>query len=90
MLFQWELISLCLAQLPRTGRVVPRHDQVHAVRGVRVQSTGVPPGTSGAFPLQLLPGQSGPPRGGVHSRQVRLIGRSVFGDQCHVTPAGLT
>lgn len=64
---------LCLAQLPRTGSVVPRHDQVHAVRGVRVQSTSVPPGTSGAFPLQLLPDQSGPPRGGVRPRQVGLV-----------------
>lgn len=78
----------CVAQLPRTRSVVPRHDQIHAVRGVRVQSTSIPPGASGAFPLQLLPDQSGPPRGGVHSRQVSLVGSRPFADRYRVALGG--
>lgn len=57
-------------QLPRPGSVVPRYDQVHAVRRIWIKGQGVSPGTRGTFPLQLLSGQPNTPGGRVHPRQV--------------------
>lgn len=64
---------LCVNQLPWSGSLVPWYDQIHAVWGVRVQGASVPPRTGGTFPFQLLTGQSDPPRGRVHPRQVPFL-----------------
>lgn len=60
--------------------MVPGHDQASAARRVQVQGEAFPWGENRKLTLQLLTGESNPPRLDIHQRQVSS--RTVAGYVC--------